>query len=268
MDISGPELTYFLKSCQQAAQAGGEILLKWLGKTNVSEKNSGDLVTEADYESQKTIRDFLENKFPEHSFLGEEEDGSLKTLETGGFCWVVDPLDGTTNFVHQLRSFAVSVALTYRGEVIVGTVLDPVLNECYSAAQGQGADLNGETIQTSDCDDIQNSLLVCSFSTHVTPDDPQVKRFLQVMHRCGSIRRLGSAALNLCYVGCGRLDGYWATSVSIWDIAAGMLILEEAGGIITHIDNTPLDLHDPQFLASANPTLHQKMLPLMNVDDS
>ena len=263
MDISAEHLAEYRETAKQAAIEGGRILLKWMGKANVCEKNPGDLVTEADYESQKTIRNFLLAKFPGHEFLGEENDGSLTELNSEGFCWIVDPLDGTINYVHQLRSFSVSVALAYQGKIIAGAVVDPVLDECYSAALHQGAHLNDVPIRTSECTEVDKSLLVCSLPSRAHPDAPDVKRFLEVMHRAGSIRRLGSAALNFCYVACGRLDAYWATSINIWDVAAGVLILSEAGGWITHIDGAEFDLRNPKFLASANSELHRNLMPLM-----
>ena len=266
MDISPPDLTEFSSISESAARAGGQKLVEWLGRIKVEEKGPGDLVTQADFESQKVIRDVLLARFPNHSFLGEEEDGSLSSLDTNGFCWIVDPLDGTTNYVHQLRSFSVSVALAFKGELIAGCVFDPVLDECYVAAKGMGARLNREPIGTSQCTEVEKSLLVCSFTSRVPPDHPEVRRFLQVMHRAGSVRRLGSAALNFCYVGCGRLDGYWATSLRIWDIAAGVLILEEAGGVVEHIDGGQRKLSDPRFLATANETLQAKLRPLMKVE--
>ena len=266
MDLSRQELTEFMAISEMAARAGGQKLVDWLGKTKVKEKGPGDLVTQADFESQRVIRDVLLARFPGHSFLGEEEDGSLKSLKSDGYCWIVDPLDGTMNFVHQLRSFAVSVALAVDGELIAGCVLDPVLDECYVAAKGLGARLNGQPIRSSQCTDVEKALLVCSLTSRIPPDHPEVRRFLQVMHRSGGVRRLGSAALNFCYVACGRLDGYWATSVKIWDIAAGVLILNEAGGVVEHIDGGPRKLSDPRFLATANETLQANMRPLMKIE--
>ncbi len=265
MHPSRRELTEFIAISELAARAGGDKLLEWLGKTKVEEKGPGDLVTQADFESQRVIRDVLLARFPDHSFVGEEDDGSLNSLETEGFCWVVDPLDGTTNFVHQLPSFAVSIALVLDGELITGCVFDPLLDECYVAARELGATLNGQSIRSSRCTDVEKSLLVCSFASRIPPDHPDARRFLQVMHRACSVRRLGSAALNFCYVACGRLDGYWATSVKIWDIAAGVLILQEAGGIVEHIDGGPLKLADPRFLASATKPLQANLRPLMRV---
>ena len=265
MDITGEEVDEFLKVCRAAAKAGGEQLVRLMGTANVSEKKPGDFVTEADFASQKAIREVIMAAFPAHSFVGEEDDGSLDSLDTEGFCWIVDPLDGTTNYIHQLRSFSVSVALAYQGELIVGTVLDPLLEEDYYAARGKGAFLNGEPIQTSKIQELGRALLVCSFSSRVAPDSPEIKRFVNIMQQVGSVRRLGSAALNFCYVACGRLDAYWATSVNSWDVAAGTLILREAGGVISGLDGQPYDLNHPRFVASANQTFESLLLPLTEV---
>jgi myo-inositol-1(or 4)-monophosphatase len=265
MDPSRGELIEFMAISEMAARAGGQKLVEWLGKANVEEKAPGDLVTQADFDSQRVIRDLLLDRFPGHSFLGEEDDGALNSMETTGYCWIVDPLDGTTNFVHQLRSFAVSIALAANGKLIAGCVLDPLLDESFVAAAGLGARLNGQLIRTSSCSEIDKALLVCSLTSHAPPEHPEVRRFLQVLHRAGGVRRLGSAALNFCYVACGRLDGYWAASTKIWDIAAGALILSEAGGVVEHIDGGPLQLSDPCFLATASATLQASLRPLMKV---
>ena len=268
MDISSEEVNEFLKVCQTAASAGGAELIRRMGKASVSEKNPGDFVTEADLASQQAIRDIIHSAFPAHSFVGEEDSDSqaaLEQLDEQEFCWIVDPLDGTTNYIHQLRSFSVSVALTYRGQVIVGTVLDPVLNENYYASRGNGAFLNGTPIRTSDCNELGKSLLVCSFSSRVAADSPEIKRFVNIMQKVGSVRRLGSAALNFCYVACGRLDAYWATCVNAWDVAAGTLILEEAGGVISGLDGQPFHLSRPRFVASANPQFESLLRPLTDL---
>lgn len=266
MDFSRQDLREFIAISEMAARAGGKRLVDWLGNVQIKEKGPGDLVTQADFDSQRTIRDMLLARFPEHGFLGEEDDGSLNVLNTDGFCWIVDPLDGTTNFVHQLRSFAVSVALAVGGRLIAGCVFDPLLDECYVAAEGLGAQINGQPIRPSHCTEIEKALLVCSLTSRIPPNHPEMQRFLQVVQLAGGVRRLGSAALNFCYVACGRLDGYWATSVRIWDIAAGALILEEAGGVVEHIDGGPLKLSDPRFLAAANATLQANLRPLMKVN--
>ena len=223
-------------------------------------------MTEADIASQAAIQNFLIGQFPDHEFLGEEsEPAAIEEATEGRFCWIVDPLDGTTNYVHQLRSFSVSVALRFEDQVIAGAVFDPVLDECYSAALGQGADLNGETIQPSGCTELDKALAICSFSSSVTREHPEVERFLRVLGTVGSIRRLGSAALNLCNVAGGRGDTYWATGLSCWDIAAGWLIVSEAGGTMRPIEGEEINLMQPKFCAAATPELFEKMQRLLQV---
>ena len=265
MDIPEADLKKLLDTCKEAAHRGGKELVDRMGSARVSKKVRGDLVTEADFASQQKIRQLVEEVYPDHAFLGEEEDGSLKTLPDEGFCWIVDPLDGTMNYVHQLRSFSVSIGVAYNKQLIAGVVLDPLLNECYEGAIGMGAKLNGDSIHTSDCEDRNDALMVCSFSGKVGPDSVEVTRFLQVLEQAASVRRLGSAALNLCYIACGRLDGYWATSISLWDVAAGWVIAHEAGAFSSHLDGHPLDLKDPRFLTAANPKLHAELMPYMKV---
>ena len=187
-------------------------------------------------------------------------------------CWVVDPLDGTRNYIHGLNSYSVSVGLVHCGETgetdepLAGAVYDPVVKECYSAAKGQGATLNGNSIQSSGRADLRDALVVCSFSPRVELNSPEITRFLNVLFRTGSLRRLGSAALNLCYVACGRVDAYWATSVSAWDVAAGAVILQEGGGGLIQIDGSPFDLRDPKFLAYCSNEMHAAMLPWLQAE--
>lgn len=267
MHHNSAELLEFSKASREAARRGGQVLAKWLGKITPREKGIRDLVTQADLESQTVIRDFFERSFPSHHFVGEETlPGDISPTQDREYCWIVDPLDGTTNYVHQLRSFAVSIALQHRHRTIVGTVLDPVLNECYSAIKGQGATLNDQPIQSSQCQHIEKSLFVFSFGRDdKTRDNPDVIRFLNVLEKVGSIRRLGSAALNLCYVACGRLDGYWATSLQKWDVAAGWLIAEEAGAFLADFDGGDLDLDKPRFCITATPELFSQVQPLLAI---
>ena len=249
----------FLSAAKSAARAAGEVLKEWLGKAQVTEKGPGDYVTQADLASQQKIQQLLQSSFPNHDFKGEENPAVTDhhgPSNNAEFCWVVDPLDGTTNYIHQLRSFSVSIALLQRGRIVVGVVYDPLLDEMFAASLGSGATLNEDPIAVSRCSDINQSLLVCSFSTQVQIDSIELRRFTNILcHTNSSIRRLGSAALNLAYVACGRLDGYWATSLNLWDMAAGTIILTEAGGVIEHIDSKPLQLDDPQFVAANNTEL-------------
>lgn len=258
------DLSDFDKAAKHAAKLGGDVLVKWLGKTTTKEKGFRDLVTQADFESQEVIKSFLLKEFPNHRFVGEEDtlDQSISAEE---LCWIVDPLDGTTNYVHQLRSFAVSIALCQNNEPLVGTVFDPLSEELFSAIQSLGAELNGEKIQTSNCDELGKALFVFSLGRGIKRDDPQVIRFLNILEAAGSIRRLGSAALNLCYVACGRTDAYWATSLKKWDVAAGWLIATEAGATIKDFRGHELDLDKPYFCCAASDKLFVQAQPLLNI---
>ncbi len=251
MNISDAEKRNFLDVAIEAAKLGGNKLIEWMGKVDVREKGFRDPVTQADFESQQAISDHLLAKFPEHQFLGEESTDKSLVSTPGVFCWVVDPLDGTVNYVHQLNSFSVSIALRYGGETIVGVVFDPVVGEMFCAIKGQGATLNGKPISHSGCTDIGKALVVCSFSSSANRDHPEVERFLRVLGQAASIRRLGSAALNLCFVACGRADSYWATGLSCWDIAAGWLILQEAGAVMKTIEGGEIEFFEPKFCAAA-----------------
>lgn len=269
MPIAEPtskELSHFLEICELAAHAGGKCLMRWLGQAEVSEKGPRDFVTEADIEAQEIIQKILLDRFPDHQFVGEESPAAkIVPSDSDEYCWIVDPLDGTTNFIHQLRSFAVSIALYRGGKLLVGTVFDPLLDECFSAASGQGATLNGKPIRPSKCTEVNDALLVFSLPAGVKSDDPQVLRFLTMVEHAASLRRLGSAALNLCYVACGRTDGYWANCLKSWDVAAGWLILEEAGGVITDYDGSKPDLNDPSFCIAATEELIQDLRPLLEI---
>ncbi|MDG1874346.1 MAG: inositol monophosphatase family protein [Mariniblastus sp.] len=261
-----PPLIEFSQACTSAANLGGQVLMKWLGKTTPKEKGFRDLVTQADLESQQVIRDFLLKEFPDHRFIGEEDSHEeTESLTDEDFCWIADPLDGTTNYVHQLRSFAVSIALQRGNETLVGSVLDPVLQENYSAIKNHGAMLNGEPIHTSGCDKLSKALFVFSFGRGIDRNDVQVTRFLNTLESAGSIRRLGSAALNLCYLACGRVDGYWATELKKWDVAAGWLIATEAGATIKDFRGKPIDLDSPYFCATSTERLYEQIQPLLNI---
>lgn len=258
MNFSQPQLTQFLEAAQQAARLGGQKLIDMMGTAKVSEKAPKDLVTEADLASQTAIENYLLDQFPNHILVGEEDTARSGSLDetSDQFCWIVDPLDGTMNYVHQLRSFSVSIALRYRGELIVGVVFDPLLDECFAAAAGMGATLNGVSIKTSDCENVSDTLAVCSFSSSVDRNHPEVERFLRVLGNVASIRRLGSAALNLSYVACGRTDAYWATGLKCWDVAAGFLILAEAGGVLDCIEGGgEVQFDQPKFCAAASKKL-------------
>jgi myo-inositol-1(or 4)-monophosphatase len=261
----------FIKTCEQAARAGGAVLLDWQDRITAREKGPRDLVTEADVASQNMIREIVLGAFPDHDFLGEEDlaaetpagKSSGRAANSARYRWIVDPLDGTTNYVHGLPAYAVSVALQRDGELLAGAVFDPILDECYTASAGGGAFLNGRPLKASPCSKLSDAMAVASFSANVPRGSIEITRFIEVLHSCQALRRLGSAALNLCYVASGRLDAYWATSVKIWDVAAGVLLVREAGGIVSDISGNPLNLADPTLVATATPELQSELLSVL-----
>lgn len=257
-------MSQFVELGERAARAGGAILLEYQHRITSREKGPRDLVTEADLASQQRIRDILLSAFPDHDFLGEEDDPHAPPTTGRDYRWIVDPLDGTLNYVHGLQAYAVSIALEHRGEVIAGIVFDPVLNECYTTAKGEGARLNGTAIKASSCQTAAAALVAASFSPLVERHSLEVTRFLAALEVCQGIRRMGSAALNLAYVATGRLDAYWATSVKIWDVAAGVLLVGEASGSVTHIEGGPLDLRTPELLATASQPLSRELIRVLN----
>jgi myo-inositol-1(or 4)-monophosphatase len=251
-----------IETACEAARLGGKILREQMGKAAVREKAPSDLVTDADLASQQAIEQLLTARFPQHAFLGEEstEEARRAAVASGKPMWVVDPLDGTANFVHRLLSFSVSIALIEDNQPRVGVVYDPMLDTLY-AADGDGrATKNGKPIRASGCQRMEEAMVCCSFRPGVSRHDPEVQQFLNVLEQSQSLRRLGSAALNLCYVAEGCLDAYWATSVKTWDIAAGYLIAKSAGASFSHIDGGEFDIWNPKLLAAGSDQLQASML--------
>jgi len=249
----------YLTTCERAARAGGAVVLDWIDRFDVREKGPADLVTQADLASQETIQEIILDAFPKHSVLGEEDHPDADSAARSEYRWIADPLDGTTNYVHRVPHFSVSVALERNGELLVGTVFDPVSQECFTAAAGEGAKLNGQPIRTSEVVNLSDALAAVGFPPQTDRDSPDLAVFLEAVMNCQAIRRTGSSALNLCYLAAGRFDVYWAASTKIWDIAAGVLMVREAGGSVTAPDSGPFVLDTGQFLAAANPTLHARL---------
>jgi myo-inositol-1(or 4)-monophosphatase len=234
------------------------VLLDWIDRFAVREKGPSDLVTEADLASQEVIREIVLGAYPDHGFLGEE--GVSEPLP-GAFRWIVDPLDGTTNYAHRLPQFCVSVALENAGRVLAGTIFDPISGECFTAVAEQGARLNGREIRTS----TSSALAAVSFPSRVARGSPLLADFIEVLHQSQAIRRMGSSALNLAYLAAGRLDAYWATDTKTWDVAAGWLLVQEAGGVVTGLGGGPCDLERPHFVAAGTPELHGQMLDTLKM---
>jgi myo-inositol-1(or 4)-monophosphatase len=269
------DLQRVLAVAQRAATAGAAELMQRRGNAVVREKAPRDLVTDADLASQAAIRAIVEAELPEFLFVGEEDGASPETLQSLAQddrpCWIVDPLDGTANFVHRLQNFAVSIALVHRGQALVGVVDDPVYEERFWAVRGGGAfttrrrDPGAIRLRSSTCTQLDHALVACSFSPRVQRQSSEVRQFIEVLEQAQAVRRLGSAALNLCYVAAARLDAYWATAVKAWDVAAGVLIAEEAGATVTALDAQPLDIWNPRMLVSATEPLHQNLCRLLAV---
>lgn len=247
----------FLQSAEEAARRGGHVLRAWSSKFTVREKSRSNLVTEADFASQQAIHDFLRGRYPNHGFHGEE--GLDEVRPDSPYRWVVDPLDGTTNYVHGFPYFAVSIGLECDGQLIVGAIYDPTRDEMFLAARGAGATLNRRPLHRSDVTELSQAMVVASLPVATSPDDIAVKRFLRMLPVAQTVQRTGSAALNLAYVAAGRLDAFWSTSLKPWDMAAGVVLVEEAGGSVTRVDGGAFKLGEPNLLASNGSNIHQEL---------
>ncbi|MEA1951142.1 MAG: inositol monophosphatase family protein [Planctomycetota bacterium] len=256
-------MTDYKRVCEEAARAGGAVLLEKLGKVQAREKAPADLVTEADLASQERVSQVLLDAFPSHGVLGEEDVPDSQGNNSSDYRWIIDPLDGTTNFVHGVPHFCVSVALQHGSQVLVGAVFNPISKECYTAAAAGGAFLDGRPIHTSRVWRLSESLCAIGFPPGVQGDTPDLQAFLSALPECQALRRTGSAALNLCYVAAGRFDAAWSFATKIWDMAAGTLLVSEAGGIVTPPDDAGECLESGHFLACSTAELHKSLLPLI-----
>ncbi len=251
----------FITVCEQSARAAAAVLLEWKGRFRAREKGPSDLVTEADEAAQEAVRRIVLGAFPEHDFLGEEDTAAYDRRSP--YRWIVDPLDGTTNYVHGVPSYAVSVALEHEGRLLVGTVYDPSMDECFSAVRGEGAQMNNQPIRVSEITDLSLALISVSFPARVELGTRPMQDFEKIIVRAQAVRRSGSAALNLCYVACGRFDAYFARETKAWDVAAGALLVGEAGGTITGIDGGEFSLDQPRFIAAGSARLHAEIYGLI-----
>lgn len=241
------------------ARAAGEVLRKGRkGKRKIDYKGTINLVTEMDRRAERLIGRELMRAFPEHDLLAEEDE---KNISRGSdYRWIVDPLDGTTNYAHGLPIYSVSIGLEYRGEMVVGVVYQPELDEMFAAERGRGARLNGKRIGVSTETKLERSLLITGFpyDMHTTQKD-NLDHFRRFMKRAQAVRRLGSAALDFCYVACGRFDGFWEMKLAPWDMAAGSLICSEAGARVTNFANRQFSVFGREVVAS-NGKIHAAML--------
>jgi myo-inositol-1(or 4)-monophosphatase len=257
-----------LAVCEAAARAGGRVLEEWVGRFKATSKGPRDLVTEADHASQREIRRIVLGAFPTHGFVGEEGDADGPPPPPGhaghsgsGVRWIVDPLDGTTNYVHGFPAYCVSVALADGDDVLVAAIYDPERDECFTARSGGGAWLDGAAISGARVTDPAEAVTAVSFPAQVVPESPAVADFLAVLPRVHSVRRTGSTALNLAYLACGRLHAFWVRRIACWDAAAGILIAREAGCTVGSFVGGPdvIPLDDPGFIAASTPELLASM---------
>ncbi|MCP2520808.1 inositol monophosphatase [Candidatus Aminicenantes bacterium AC-335-K20] len=263
--INLPHIDRYLQIASEVAKEAGKFLKE--NFENIKEieyKGEVNLVTEYDKEAQELIYSKLSSAFPEHGFLGEED------LEKRGdyeFRWIIDPLDGTTNYAHGYPVFCVSIALEHRDRIILGVVYNPMLDELFWAIEGRGAYLNNRKIKVSSTKELDKSLLATGFPYDLRESkNNNINHFNNFILKVQAVRRGGSAALDLCYVACGRLDGFWELKLFPWDIAGGMLIVKEAGGKVSDFRGNEIDPYAKEILAS-NGFIHSQMIEILKLGE-
>ena len=252
-----------LKFSEELVLGAGEILTDHLdGPLAIKKKGPLDIVTEADLQSEAWIVSKITDKWPEHSILAEEGGTSHTALKDPTFRWIIDPLDGTTNYAHGYPFFCVSIALEISNVLAVGAVYNPISGELFSARRGGGAFLNGGRIRVSSENKLANSLVSTGFSYNRGQMRLGLSLFNKIILEARAVRRDGSAALDLCYVACGRFEAFWELSLHPWDVAAGLLIVQEAGGIVSHFDGTSCGVSGKEVLAS-NEYIHKEISSIL-----
>jgi len=246
---------------ETARQAGNILLEKFGRKIEISKKGEIDLVTEADLASEKFIIDRVKTHYPQHSILAEES-GDAVLIGDSKWKWIIDPLDGTTNYAHGYPCFCVTLAIEHKGEIVIGVSYDPTRDEMFSAEKGNGASLNNKSINVSETSKLSESLLVTGFPYDVSKRDNFAGNFTNMLLKSRAVRRDGSAAIDLAYVACGRFDGFWEEGLNPWDMAAGVLLVEEAGGKISYYDGSKFSIYKPPLCAS-NGSIHEEMLNVL-----
>jgi myo-inositol-1(or 4)-monophosphatase len=251
-----------MRSCEEAARRGGEVLRRAFGRRRTIEYKGGiDLVTDADRASEEVLLDFLRTRFPGVAVLAEESGATGGS--GGGLRFIVDPLDGTTNYAHGLPHFAVNVGVEDEAGLAAGATYDPVRDELFLAGRGMGATLNGDRIATSDRGELKGALLCTGFpyDVHQSPEMP-LRLFGAYMTRARAIRRMGAAALDLAYVACGRFDGFWEMRLKPWDLAPGILLVREARGLVADFDGGQRMMETGEICA-ANAPLHPQLMSVL-----
>ncbi|MDH4217190.1 MAG: inositol monophosphatase [Candidatus Aminicenantes bacterium] len=257
------ETQVYLEAAVDAAREAGQMLKENLNVSReISFKGDVDLVTNFDNQSQKMIYDRLSTHFTDHDFIAEE---GLEQEKGGDFCWIFDPLDGTTNYAHRFPIFTVSIALVWKGQVICGVVYDPMRDEMFTGIKGGGAFLNGRQIKVSSINELDKSLVATGFPYDLRESsDNNIAHFSNFLTRVQAIRRCGSAAMDLCYVACGRFDGFWELKLKPWDVAAAALIVEEARGRLSDFRNGLFSIYSQETLGT-NGLIHQQMVDVLSL---
>ncbi len=251
----------------QTARDAGRVLADRLGRAlQVSNKGAIDLVTEADLAAEELIIERIKSHYPRHAILAEESgttEGIAFVAGKTGWKWIIDPLDGTTNYAHGYPCFCVSIALEHAGSIEIGVIYDPTRDELFAAERGQGATLNERRIRVSSVDDL-NAAMLCTGFPYDVRERPHFERdFANFTMAAQAVRRDGSAAIDLAYIACGRFDGFWEDGLKAWDVAAGVLLIEEAGGRVSDFNGAPLDIYSPKVLAS-NGLVHEAMMRVLS----
>jgi myo-inositol-1(or 4)-monophosphatase len=266
--VDSDQLREHLRQAEEAARIAAEVLESWRGRFGVREKGRGDLVTEADHEAQAAIYDYLGKACPGFAFHGEEDAGQASDPRQPGSppTWIIDPIDGTINYVHDVPNYCVSIGLWDGQRLVVGVVYDPRAQEMYSAAAGQGAMLNGQPIRVSGTDRLEQALVSTGFSSKLEKVARNLKAWEHLTYHAQSLRRTGSTALNLAYVAAGRFDGYWAYDNHAWDVAGGFVLVQEAGGLVTRINGDPIDPFESDCVAT-NGQFHAELIAKLHEAD-
>ncbi|KXK02816.1 MAG: inositol-1(or 4)-monophosphatase [Acidobacteria bacterium OLB17] len=249
-------------ACETARQAGRVLLEKFGRKIKISKKGDIDLVTEADLASEALILERIRSHFPKHAILAEESGAAAAAGGDLSWKWIIDPLDGTTNFAHNYPCFCVTIALEHDGKIVVGVTYDPTRDELFAAEAGGGASLNGKPIRVSEIDKLGDSLLVTGFPYDIRDRKEPARHLHELLMLSRGVRRDGSAAIDLAYVACGRFEGFWEEGLNPWDVAAGTLLVTEAGGQVSYFDGSPLDIYRPP-LAASNGLIHDQMIAVL-----
>ena len=253
----------FKQTLLRAADAGAKEMVRFFnGQFSISNKEGiNNLVTEADHAAEKAIFDVIQSDFPDHGILSEEAGAIVQDTR---YKWIIDPIDGTVNFAHGIPLCCVSIALEHEGSVIMGAVYNPFLHELFFAQKGWGASLNDKKIQVSSQENVGASCLVTGFPyTYLDMPNGPLTIFEKLIRKGIPVRRLGSAAMDLCWVAAGRFDGFYEHKLQAWDSAAGWLIVEEAGGRVTDFNGQPYSPYQPHLLAT-NGHIHEALLSIIN----